>query len=228
MDGFHTPVASPRGQGGDPTDAPGAYDSPVITVPLRNDNAVAPRMDREIARPPVLQVMDEYYDYEHSEASDRQTTLQRAMITFPVTALDLFHAHGFSRRATAEWITLADMVVGGLQAIPTTSERAVTFWLHHCSPAVFNAFRVRHPRFSLRNLPFEIYVSDGQGNLNIVRLPDATRRRLEYDPDTQIMPRVNTTSFIDARQLDMHGEIPLTPWDDIFHGRDCPVAALSH
>jgi hypothetical protein len=51
-DGSITPPGTPGGQGADPTDAPGAYDSPVNTVPLWNANAVvpgAPRVDREIA-----------------------------------------------------------------------------------------------------------------------------------------------------------------------------------
>ena len=182
-DGYTTPLGSPRGQGGDPTDAPGAYDSPVNTVPLRNDNAVppgAPRVDRTVARPHVFQLTDMYQRFLNSEAEATLTILREFILRASAQALDAFHFHQFSRVATHEWTTLADMVIQGLDVIPDDREQTVTFWLHHCSPDVRDAFRARHPHFNPRPLPFLIHIRDAQGNLNVLPPRDDTRRILSF------------------------------------------------
>ena len=184
-DGYTTPLGSPRGQGGDPTDAPGAYDSPVNTVPLRNDNAVppgAPRVDRTVAVTPFLsQLFQAYFEHFGSEEGVRQQTLREVMIAFPATTLDTFYRLYFERRATPDqWTALADMVVSGLDEISAESEQAVTFWFFQCSNAARDDFRASHPSFSPRPLPVDIYRPDGEGNVQVLRPRDDTRRILSF------------------------------------------------
>ena len=189
-DGSITPPGTPGGQGADPTDAPGAYDSPVNTVPLWNANAVvpgAPRADSEIAES-AAELMDMYARYLNQEDGITQTVLRVFLIRARARALDAFHSLEFSRRVTPEWTTLADMVVQGLNGTENESEETVTFWLHHCSTAVRVAFRARHPGFNPRPLPFHIYVNDGQGNLDVLPPRDDTRRVLSFPGGAGLLP----------------------------------------